>query len=80
MGKAKKRSLALGINNKLSNLTREEAITQIVRNIEQKQEAIELITLFGVSAEELLEAGASYEDVVSFGRIIILYNFLNLGY
>ena len=71
MGKAKKRSLALGINNKLSNLTREEAITQIVRNMEQKQEAIELITLFGVSAEELLEAGASYEDVVSFGRIII---------
>ena len=39
--------------------------------MEQKQEAIELITLFGVSAEELLEAGASYEDVVSFGRIII---------
>ncbi len=70
MGKAKKRSLALGINNKLSNLTRDEAITQIVHNIEQKQEAIELITLFGVTAEELLEAGASYEDVVSFGRII----------
>ncbi len=71
MGKAKKRSLALGINNKISNLTREDAITQIVQNIENKQEVIELITLFGVTAEELLEAGASYEDVVSFGRIIV---------
>lgn len=70
MGKAKKRSLALGIYNKLSNITREEAIEKTVRNIESKQEAIELITLFGITAEELLEAGASYEDVVSFGGMI----------
>ncbi len=70
MGKAKKRSLALGVKNKISNITRESAITRIVENIEEKTEAIELITLFGVSAEELLEAGASYEDVVSFGRIL----------
>ena len=40
------------------------------KNIDSKQEAIELITLFGITAEELLEAGASYEDVVSFGGII----------
>ena len=70
MGKAKKRSLALGIYNKLSNTTREEAIEKTVKNIESKQEAIELITLFGITAEELLEAGASYEDVVSFGGMI----------
>ena len=70
MGKAKKRSLALGIKNKFSNLTREDAVSQIIKNINQKTEAIELITLFGVSAEELLEAGASYEDVLSFGRIL----------
>ena len=70
MGKAKKRSLALGIYNKLSNITREEAVNQIVKNINAKQEAIELITLFGITADELLEAGASYEDVVSFGGII----------
>ena len=70
MGKAKRRSLTLGVNNQISNLTREEAITKIVNNIEQKIEAIELITLFGVSAEELLEAGAEYEDVMSFGRIL----------
>ena len=70
MGKAKKRSLALGIYNKLSNITREEAVNQIVKNINAKQEAIGLITLFGITAEELLEAGASYEDVVSFGGII----------
>ena len=71
MGKAKKRSLALGIKNKFSNLTREDAVSQIIKNINQKTEAIELITLFGVSAEELLEAGASYEDVLSFGRFLI---------
>ena len=70
MGKAKKRSLALGIYNKLSNITREEAIEKTVKNIESKQEAIELIPLFGLTAEELLEAGASYEDVVSFGGMI----------
>lgn len=70
MGKSKKRSLALGVYNKLSNITREEAIQQIVKCIDSKQEAIELITLFGVTAEELLEAGASYEDVLSFGGMI----------
>lgn len=70
MGKAKRRSLALGIKNKISNITREEAVTQIVNHIDDKQEAIELITLFGVTAEELLEAGASYEDVLSFGGML----------
>ena len=70
MGKAKKRSLALKSNNKISNLTRESAIEQIVENIQNRIDAINLITLFGISAEELLEAGATYEDVISFGGII----------
>lgn len=29
-----------------------------------------LITLFGLSAEEILEAGANYEDVVGLGSIL----------
>jgi len=70
MGKAKRRSLTLGVNNLFSKMTREEAIEEIVNHINQKQEAIELITLFGVTAEELLEAGASYEDVLSFGGML----------
>ena len=70
MGKAKRRSLALGVKNKISNITREDAVEQIVNHIDNKQEAIELITLFGVTAEELLEAGASYEDVLSFGGML----------
>lgn len=70
MGKSKKRSLALGINNKISNLSRDEAINQIINHIDNKPEAIELITLFGVTAEELLEAGALYEDVLSFGGLL----------
>jgi len=69
MGKAKKRNLALK-GNKISNMTRESAIEQIVEKIENREEAINLITLFGISAEELLEAGAAYEDVISFGGII----------
>jgi len=70
MGKAKKRNLALKSNNKISNITRESAIEQIVTNIQNRIDAINLITLFGISAEELLEAGATYEDVISFGGII----------
>ncbi len=70
MGKAKKRNLALKSNNKISNITRESAIEQIVENIQNRIDAINLITLFGISAEELLEAGATYEDVISFGGII----------
>jgi len=70
MGKAKKRNLALKSNNKISNITRESAIEQIVENIQNRIDAINLITLFGISAEELLEAGATYEDVISFGGLI----------
>lgn len=69
MGKAKKRGMAQKKPNKISNLSRENAVIQIVKNIENRQEAIDMVTLFGISAEELLEAGATYEDVISLGRI-----------
>lgn len=65
MGKAKRRSLNLGINNQFSNMTREEAVNDIVKNIEDKEIVIKLISLFGIQAEELLEAGATYEDVIA---------------
>lgn len=66
MGKAKRRSLSLGINNRFSRLTREAAITEAVKMLENfDSEAYNVITLFGLSAEELLEAGASYETVKS---------------
>lgn len=66
MGKAKKRSFQLGINNQFSSLSREDAVKMVVRFLEENnREADNLITLFGMSAEEILEAGASYEAVKS---------------
>ena len=70
MGKAKRRSLNLGINNQFSNMTREEAVNDIVKNIEDKEIVIKLISLFGIQAEELLEAGATYEDVIALRGIL----------
>lgn len=66
MGKAKKRSFQLGKNMPFTNLSREGAINAVLEMIENdEREADNLITLFGLSAEELLEAGASYEAVKS---------------
>lgn len=66
MGKAKKRSFQLGINNQFSSLSREDAVKMVVKFLEENnREADNLITLFGMSAEEILEAGASYEAVKS---------------
>lgn len=73
MGKAKKRSFQLGINDKISNITRDEAVVEVLNILKRKnnkKESYELITLFGMSAEELLEAGASYETVMSLKGIV----------
>lgn len=65
MGKAKKRSLHLGINDRFSRLTREQAVETVVTMLKNgDKEVYSLITLFGLSAEEILEAGASYESVI----------------
>ena len=66
MGKAKKRSFQLGINNNFTTLTREDAVSEALILLEKGDiKADDIITLFGLSAEELLEAGASYEVVKS---------------
>ncbi len=74
MGKAKKRSLHLGINDRITNLSREDAILEVVKLLNSKicdnQRVYELITLFGMFAEELLEAGATYESVMSLQGIV----------
>lgn len=71
MGKAKKRSLHLGIHDRLSKLTREEAVSVTVEMLKSGRsiDVYGLITLFGLTAEELLEEGASYESIVSLGNI-----------
>lgn len=71
MGKAKKRSFKLGINDRLSNLTRKDALCEAVKLLNKlDSEAYNIITLFGLSAEELLEEGATYEAVRNIKNIL----------
>jgi hypothetical protein len=70
VGKSKRRSLNQGINNKFQYMTRESALDSVIKNMDNKNEIIDTITLFGFSAEEMLEAGAEYEDVMALGGLI----------
>lgn len=70
MGKAKRRSLKQGVNDRFKYMTRESALDTVIKNIEKKDEVIDTITLFGFTAEEMLEAGAAYEDVMAFGGLV----------
>ena len=70
MGKAKRRSLKNGINDKFPYMTRESALSKVIERIDNKEDVIDTITLFGFSAEEMLEAGAAYEDVMALGGIV----------
>ena len=72
MGKAKKRSLHLGINDRFSKLSRDEAIETVVEMLDSgDKDVYGLITLFGLSAEEILEAGGSYEAVKGLNSILL---------
>ncbi len=72
MGKAKKRSLHLGINDRFSKLSRQEALDTVVEKLNNgDSDVFALVTLFGFSAEEILEAGASYEAVAGIGSILL---------
>ena len=72
MGKAKKRSVHLGINDRFSTLSREEAIFTVVETLNKgENDVYGLITLFGLTAEELLEGGVSYEAVKGLGNILL---------
>lgn len=70
MGKSKARILKKGVNQRFPYMTRESALKSVVKNIENRDEVIDTITLFGFTAEDILEAGAEYEDVMAFGGIL----------
>ena len=70
MGKAKRRSLNQGINNKFQYMTRESALDSVIKNLDKKLDIMDTITLFGFTAEEMLEAGAEYEDVMALGNMV----------
>lgn len=67
MGKSKTRIFRKSINNQFTRMTREDAITTAAKHLNTgcSDDAHNLITMFGLSAEEILEAGASYESVVA---------------
>jgi len=69
MGKSKARSLSKNIKDKFEYMTRESALNSVIKNIYAK-DVIDTITLFGFTAEEMLEAGAEYEDVVALGGLV----------
>jgi hypothetical protein len=69
MGKSKARSLKRNINDKFQYMTRESALKEVVNHTLDKN-SIDTITLFGFTAEEMLEAGAEYEDVMALGGLI----------
>jgi len=71
MGKSKSRIFRRGIYDKLPKISREEAIAKAAKFLNENNiiEGGDLITLFGLSAEEVLEAGASYESVMAIKNI-----------
>lgn len=71
MGKSKTRIFRKGINDTIPKISRIDAINEVVKSLEKQDNtaAKRLITMFGLSAEEILEAGASYESVVSMKNI-----------
>lgn len=65
MGKCKKRTI---INNPIleNPMSRVDAICLIIKNIRANEldtDTKNLLTLFGISQEELVEAGATYEEL-----------------
>ncbi len=70
MGKSKTRSLKRNVNDKFKYMTRESALNNVVKHMDNKKEVIDMITLFDFTAEEMLEAGAEYEDVMALGGIV----------
>lgn len=72
MGKAKKRILHKTNSNMF--MTREGAVSRVFdflsdKDMKSREKADDLITLFGLTIEELSEAGVCYEDLVSVEQI-----------
>ena len=65
MGKAKSRSFNLSKHSPIKAMTREDAVSEVVKRFKHNENVLDLVTMFGLSAEELLEGGALYEEVKS---------------
>jgi hypothetical protein len=74
LGKCKKRLIARARNSKSQmQISREDALNQVYKELDQDPSSItakNLISLFGLSAEELSEAGVTYEILRSLDGLI----------
>lgn len=74
MGKSKKRNLRKNTDTTGIALKRSEAINIIINNIKLAKDIKEtenLISLFGITTEELLEAGADYEEISAIKHLFL---------
>lgn len=74
MGKAKKRNFNKNSFEKGTTFKRSDVISQIITDIRNKKlsdETKNFITLFGITTEELSEAGATFEELSIIKHIII---------
>ena len=85
LGKSKQRIIARAKNDKTQlNFTRQNALAMVIEDLANDPASISaknMITLFGLKAEELSEAGLSYEVLRSLDCLIgnfCSYNYKNL--
>ena len=74
MGKSKKRIFNRNTDEKGILLKRNKAVQNVLESIHSNnitEETKKLICLFGISSEELLEAGAEFEDISAFQNLFI---------
>ena len=80
MGKAKKRNFQSCVNSGTamgalpSCCSREDAVKFVIKNIKANNlggQTKDVISLFGITAEELAEAGAAYEDRLALRAVLI---------
>ncbi|MBE7704184.1 MAG: hypothetical protein E7Z90_00055 [Cyanobacteria bacterium SIG29] len=73
MGKSKKRNFHKSTDELGSILKRDDVIFDIISDIKSNKlsdKTQKLINLFGITAEELSEAGASFEEISSIKQFI----------
>jgi hypothetical protein len=82
LGKSKQRIIARAKNDKTQiNFTRQDALIRVIEDLSHNPASISaknMITLFGLTAEELSEAGLSYEVLRSLDCLI--NNFCSYNY
>ncbi|MBQ3640770.1 hypothetical protein II906_02405 [bacterium] len=73
MGKSKKRIFNKSGENNGSVIKRTDAVKQVINSLKKNiinNDIKNNISLFGITADELLEAGASFEDISAVKNIL----------